>query len=202
MDEHCLFLEGSSFVGKSGLIIKNLLPYQPLIGGFLVQRMTEADELHGFCLQEITGMLPSLTVPYNIRKNNIFVDCTEGCIKTHPEVFTKAGVSCLEESRLCGKRIVLLDEIGGIELLQRQFIEALYQVLGGDIPCIGVLKSTGNRKKMEKHLSIGNELTEVHRQLREDITNRFGGKILFMTSENISAVETELQAFLHKNVGL
>ena len=195
-----LFLEGPIQTGKSTLIRKALKPYLAsapccTIGGFASQRLTDpSGSTRAF---RIAPADAPLTAPFSD-----YYPCAEdapsvyGIFKTfYPDnkpvvdysVFETHGIRYLRDTD--GKRLMLLDEIGGHELTSAPFMDALYQLLAGDIPCIGVIKLPDSTKRMDAALLHENA------RLHERITSEFDGKILYYErgDESVRAI---VDAFL------
>ena len=62
--------------------------------------------------------------------------------------------------------LVILDEIGGLELLSPEFSGALYRLLESDVPIIGVLKSPESAETMVKALGMYREFLPAAERLR------------------------------------
>jgi nucleoside-triphosphatase len=199
---HALFLQGNTKLGKSTLLTDCLRPYRNDAGGFLVQRMVQDGATRAFCLFALSNGIPPLTVPYNEHAEHIFIEQTKQGWQQYPEVFARAGAALLSPAALAGKKLIVLDEIGGIELLSPEFRAALSRALGGDIPCIGVIKSAVNRAKMEDKLDLEHEYQVQYRRLFEDISGKFRGKIITLTDETRAQVQLELQKFLQVIYGI
>ena len=71
-----------------------------------------------------------------------------GNVHKTQEVFDILGVHYLTSSR--NKPLILLDELGGSELLCEPFRRALYDVLSSGVPCLGVLKLADNARRMQR----------------------------------------------------
>ncbi len=198
--EHCLFLQGDSQIGKSTLLARNLKPYLQYTGGFFVQRLTESGAPRGFCLCAVSDPLPELTVPLESAAGTVFMRHLPEGTCLFPEVFGRQGAALLSEAALKGKRLILLDEIGGIELLQPEFHRALYRVLESGMPCIGVIKSPRNKAGMESRIPLGKRYGLLYDTLAHDIVNRFGGRILTMTETNCRETQDEAEQFLKTSV--
>lgn len=61
---------------------------------------------------------------------------------------------------------MILDEIGGLELLSPEFSGALYRLLESDVPIIGVLKSPESAETMVKALGMYREFLPAAERLR------------------------------------
>ena len=80
------------------------------------------------------------------------------------EVFRSHGVRLLQEAEYYP--FVLLDEIGGFELLIPQFRNALAELLNSDVPIIGVLKGAENAAGIKKRFGLGDRFTMLTDNLR------------------------------------
>ena len=116
-----LFLTGPIGCGKSTAIANALGDQIALCGGFLTRRYREP-HLH-FTLESPDGKV-----------KETFLDFASG----NPQV----DLTVFSRDNLQGK-ILVLDEIGGIELLEPKFAAALETVLSSGIPILGVLKGEG-----------------------------------------------------------
>lgn len=149
MKKH-LFLTGPIGCGKSTAIATALGGKIAQCGGFLTRRYREP-HLH-FTLESPDG---------KVKKT--FLDLASG----KPEV----DLTVFSESYLHGSPIVL-DEIGGIELLDPDFTAALEAILNSDTPIIGVIKGEGPAGALIDTLSLTEEYQlaagKLWQQLRND----------------------------------
>ena len=145
-----LFLTGPIGCGKSTAISTALGGKITQCGGFLTKRHWEP-YLH-FTLESPDGTF-----------QKPFLDFSSGKPKVNLSVFS--------EISLRGKALVL-DEIGGIELLNPDFTLALEAVLGSDIPILGVIKGDGPAGKLINKLGLTEEyeiaVSKLRKQLRND----------------------------------
>lgn len=149
-----LFLTGPSGCGKSTSIAAALGEHMGSAGGFLtVRRRDETGRAVAYLLQKTdqTG-------------GEIIIDYSEIPAKMYLEVFADLGVRLLEEAKQYP--YIVLDEIGGFELLEPSFRAALSAVLESDIPCIGVMKGAGPANKMIRKLGLGEEYENAAEALR------------------------------------
>ena len=144
-----LFLIGSIGCGKSTAITVALGEKITQCGGFLSRRYRDP-YLH-FTLESPDG---------NVK--NTFLDFASG----KPEV----DLAVFSESYLQGKPIVL-DEIGGIELLNSDFADALEVVLTSDTPIIGVIKGEGPAGALIDKLGLTEEYHWAAGKLRQQLYN-------------------------------
>lgn len=148
MKKH-LFLTGSIGCGKSTAIAVALGEKITQCGGFLTRRYRDP-HLH-FTLESPDG---------KVKKT--FLDFASG----KPEV----DLAVFSESYLQGKPIVL-DEIGGIELLNSDFADALEVVLTSDTPIIGVIKGEGPAGALIDKLGLTEEYHWAAGKLRQQLYN-------------------------------
>ena len=144
-----LFLTGPIGCGKSTAITMALEKNITQCGGFLTRRYREP-HLH-FTLESPDG---------KVKKT--FLDFASG----KPEV----DLTVFSESYLQGKPIVL-DEIGGIELLNSDFADALEVVLTSDTPIIGVIKGEGPAGALIDKLGLTEEYHSAAGKLRQLLRN-------------------------------
>ncbi|MGI6361417.1 MAG: nucleoside-triphosphatase [Bacillota bacterium] len=193
---NCLFLQGDMKVGKSTLLLESVHPYLACTGGFMVQRLFSGEHLKAFCLHQVAAEPWSVNAEYKGNEANIFLQKTDHGWQSFPEVFTRIG-PCLPQWAKKNK-LMLLDEIGGVELLSEVFWENLYQVLGSGIPCIGVVKSLTNSKIMQESVALSDRYQKLHKQLLTDIKGKFSGEIMELTTSNRPFVKQEIAAFLKR----
>lgn len=188
-----LFLEAESGAGKSTLIRKLIAPYIDLVSGFTSQRLqNENGETVAFRIVPASDL--RLAVPYEDTPESIFRIITEevrGLNK--PEIFESEGMKYLADND--GKQLILLDEIGGIELRNDAFREKLHEVLAGDIPCIGVIKQNRHAANMSCLSGKTPVTVQLNFELREKMLNEYGCKILDF-KRNDAAVEAEVRTFI------
>ena len=144
-----LFLTGSIGCGKSTAITVALGEKITQCGGFLTRRYRDP-YLH-FTLESPDGNVKST-----------FLDFASG----KPE----AELAVFSESYLRGE-ILVLDEIGGIELLNPEFASALEAVLSSGIPILGVIKGEGPAGALIDKLGLAEEYLSAVDRLRQQLRN-------------------------------
>lgn len=142
-----LFLTGPIGCGKSTAIQTALGDRVFRCGGFLTRRYRDP-HLH-FTLETPDGTY-----------KETFLDFSAGKPELKLQVFSKAGVSSLR-----GK-VLILDEIGGIELLCPEFTAALDAVLKSDVPILGVWKGEGPAGALIEALNLAETYTLAASRLR------------------------------------
>ena len=139
-----LFLTGPIGCGKSTAIVWALDEKLSQCGGFLTRRYREP-HLH-FTLESPDG---------KIRKT--FLDFAGGKPEVDLSVFSDVDFS---------GNVLILDEIGGIELLNPNFVSALDELLQSDIPILGVLKGEGPAGALIEALGLANDYDQAVKKLR------------------------------------
>lgn len=142
-----LFLTGPIGCGKSTAIVSALGNRLPQCGGFLTRRY-RLPHLH-FTLESPDGKV-----------KETFLDFASG----KPQ----ATLSVFSERYLQGN-VLLLDEIGGIELLNPEFTDALETVLNRDIPILGVIKGQGPAGALIEKLGLAEDYRRCAEKLRQQL---------------------------------
>ncbi|MGN0704031.1 MAG: nucleoside-triphosphatase [Lentihominibacter sp.] len=190
-----LFLEGPIQKGKSTLLRELLSPYMNEVGGFTSQRLLDS-EGKTVAFRIGSARNTPLTAPYDENYNGIFrVITTQGQSLKYPEVFENEGLRYLTNNK--GKKLILLDEIGGAELLSYCFRKELYNLLSGDTPCIGVIKQEVKAKFMSATAGYEKNLLSYNRELRKLLISKYGGKIL-QFKRNDENLKREIEDFLYR----
>ena len=149
-----LFLTGPIGSGKSTSIAKALGEYLPKAGGFLtVRQLDHSGRAVAYWLKRTDGSDGQIIIDYSAKPYTM-----------HMEVFEHFGVELLEKAQ--DFDFVILDEIGGFEVLSDVFMEALMKLLQSDIPCIGVMKGVAPASKMIQKLGLGDAYVQKAEQLR------------------------------------
>ena len=147
-----LFLTGPIGCGKSTAITQAFGETITQCGGFLTRRYREP-QLH-FALESPDGQYCET-----------FLDFPDGKPRLNLDVFSRLGVASLNGD------ILVLDEIGGIELLCPDFAAALMQVLQRDIPVIGVMKGEGPAGALIDTLGLSEAYRHASDCLRSQLRN-------------------------------
>lgn len=150
-----LFLTGSVGCGKSTSISNALGEKLPEAGGFLtVRQRDESGRAVAYWLQKCDGSCRQCIIDYSAKPYTM-----------HMEVFETFAVELLEQAKQCD--YVVLDEIGGFEVLSDAFMEALMMLLRSGVPCIGVMKGEGPASKMIQKLGLGDAYVQKAEVLRQ-----------------------------------
>lgn len=189
-----LFIEGPSGIGKTTLLLEALgtLSCQP--GGFVTLRLVNQEGLtQAFSLTSPSLATSSIQL-YSKAIPNIFLERDRQGMVWHIEVFEEAGMKLLFESE--EKRLLLLDEIGGCELLSDSFSQRLLELLEGRVPCIGVLKSCDNAENMARRLGLSFRYLERYQAFRRRLLSNPSTLILSLSPENRRDTIRSVKAFL------
>lgn len=155
-----LFLTGPSGIGKSTIIRQALGPALAYAGGFVTERVSDGEgRLLGYELLPAAAAM-SGTAYQSWR----FLDYSGSVPAKDNEVFRNQGVRLLQEAEYYP--FVLLDEIGGFEMLIPQFRNALAELLNSEQPIIGVLKGAENAASIKRRFGLGDKFTQLTDNLR------------------------------------
>ena len=150
-----LFLTGPIGCGKSTAIAQGLGDGRGALGGFITLREGPAHRPQRFWLETMGA-----------RERAVFLDLTGEKPRIDLSAFSGPGVRSLQTGPL------LLDEIGGIELLCPEFSEALEKALTGDTPVLGVIKAPESSLALARCLELTEQYLAVadrlHRLLEQD----------------------------------
>jgi len=175
-----LFIEGPIQTGKS-MLIRNTLkerfgPDLDGVYGFTSQRLTAPDgRLLGFRLAPADAALSVICDPS--AADNVFKWFTPNGPQVDLRVFETAGIRYMDEALSAAKaghaELILLDEIGGHELASEAFRLKLYDLLDSEYPCVGVIKSTENTRRMDDSLLALNDELHAHLTVTADFAEAF-----------------------------
>lgn len=149
-----LFLTGPIGSGKSTAIAAALGESVIKAGGFLTVRQRNASgEAVAYHLQRPDG-----------RDRQMIIDYSAQPYTMHMETFETLGIQLLAEAKQYS--FVVLDEIGGFEVLSDPFMSALMPLLESEIPCIGVVKGKAPATRMIQRLGLGDAYVQRAETLR------------------------------------
>ena len=155
-----LFLTGPSGCGKSTMIRSELGDLIHRAGGFVTVRQRDEDrKIRGFEIMSADG--------YGPRDRFLDLEAAEPAIDL--EIFSGVGLDYLQRAK--ERRFAVLDEIGGVELLNESFVNAMAEYLGGTHPCIGVMKGPGPAGKLVEMMGLTLRYELARRALYEHLRN-------------------------------
>ncbi len=195
-----LFLQGDIAVGKSTLLRETLLPHLENVGGFYVQRVFRGKEYAAFQLQPLGNTEDYQLNKYVERlpeKENLFLYCDENNKwYTQLAILEKKGVLFLQRSRKEKKQIILMDEIGGVDLHCPLFIQSVLQILDGPQPTLGVLKAPRNIKKLNSSLAEPENKVKKMEKTLTAIKEHPLIELLEVNRENYAEIKLRVEAFV------
>ena len=169
MERH-LFLCGVGFSGKSALIREVLGEGLEAAGGFCTELSpTESGSLLGCTLCPAAAAAGAQGF-----EKELFLDLREDPVRHDSEVFRGTGVRLLEEAEYYP--FVVLDEIGGMDLIIPQFRVALDALLRSGLPILGVIKTKEECENLRRLLGPGERFSafwdRLYGMLTEDPNTR------------------------------
>lgn len=164
MKKH-LFLTGVSGIGKTTIIRQALGSAAGYAGGFITERVTDGDgRVEGFDLYPAAA-----AIGHDGFDGLRFLDLGTTPPRKDNEVFRESAAQMLREAEFYP--FVILDEIGGFEMLIPQFRNELAQLLNSDAPIIGVIKGAENAEELRASFGLGEKFTMLTDNLRAVLAN-------------------------------
>lgn len=189
------FLQGERGIGKSFLLQQKLQAYQPYLAGFCVSRLVNQGSTAGYCIHNVKNGLPPLSAPDHEEAENCFIK--KG--KRDVSVLERMIIQVEKDVKKEWCRLVLLDEIGGIELTSPVFMQTLTRILNSQKPCIGVWKSQANLKNTMLHQQLEETYLALHQQMQDQL--RKTGKLSVLTKETAALCSRQIDDYLAAQVG-
>ena len=164
MKKH-LFLTGVSGIGKTTIIRQALGSAAGYAGGFITERVADGDgSVEGFDLYPAAA-----AIGHDGFDGLRFLDLGTTPPRKDNEVFRESAAQMLREAGFYP--LVMLDEIGGFEMLIPQFRNELAQLLNSDAPIIGVIKGAENAEELRASFGLGEKFTMLTDNLRAVLAN-------------------------------
>ena len=174
-----LFLQGPQRIGKSTILRNALLPHESAVAGLLVQRLVENGRICGFRACSVRGELPALEGAYAADLEGVFLYHGKAFPAVLEHAVSRAEALCAEES----SKLIILDEIGGLELSSLAFMQPLEAIMALGKPCLGVIKSRENLTHTIARLGLPSTILCQNEMLHRRIAE--GGKVLSVNESNL-----------------
>lgn len=165
-----LIITGTPGVGKTTLIKECVYPYHDHIGGFMTEEMKEGPVRQGFLLKTFdgdSGILARKGMASKNKLNKYGVDL---------KVIENIGIPSMQRAA-SERQVIVVDEIGTMELLSQAFAEAVTQVLAGPKPLLATI-----RRKAEPFTSHIKKMSDT--------------ELIVLTRENFPKVKETVRAWI------
>jgi len=119
-----IVITGNPGIGKTTLIKECVFPFNNKVGGFYTEELREGEKRTGFILKTLdgqSGILAKKGLESPTKLNKYGVDLS---------ILEKIGLDALQKARK-ENQIVLIDEIGSMEMLSPRFCEDITRILAG-----------------------------------------------------------------------
>lgn len=190
MDKN-LFFSGPVRIGKSTCLRNNLRNKEVPVYGFTVQRIMREGQILGYqasCMQD--NIVPPVDITYSENLEGVFLG--EG--KKDRNVLNQVIHTVLDIVKEKTEGIILLDEIGGFELISDSFMQSLKELLKSPLPCIGIIKMKENLMKAIPEPGLIDVYVKKYWELAEAI--QCDGTIYRSEFDQITEIERLVRNFL------
>ena len=197
-----LFLQGDIGIGKSTLIRRYILPHVNHVGGYFVRRIFMSKNTKRYVGFAINQLDAKQDLSLNLYVNNLedvkglflYKDAL-GNWNQRPEVFAQIACNSLKKAISRRKKLILMDEIGGVELEDISFSNLVLNTLDEHlIHCLNsvnyekVRKATGE-KRGTAFGRVLNTYNKIKKHNKVEL-------LIFHDRGDLSAGEKRLRAFV------
>ncbi|MBI4055681.1 MAG: hypothetical protein HY402_06090 [Elusimicrobia bacterium] len=133
MSSKNLVVTGNPGCGKTTLIREAVGPFRDRVGGFFTEEIRRGSQRMGFVLKTFQGqgrLFASKALPGPPRFNKYGVDL---------KALRELAIPELEEARR-GEKILVMDEIGSMEILSAEFRKMVWECLQGPCPVLASIR--------------------------------------------------------------
>jgi nucleoside-triphosphatase len=132
-----VLITGAPGVGKTTVVQKVLKELSVLVGGFTTEEIREGGKRLGFRLRTLDGQEGILAHVGSRSKYRV------GKYGVEVETFERIAVPALDRA-LRRNQLVVLDELGRMELYSRKFQDKVMEVFGSTMPIMAVIQDRRN----------------------------------------------------------
>ncbi len=158
-----LFLTGEKQVGKTTLLQKLTGGFTGTIDGFVTVKT--ADVYNGRFSVHLLRVLNNETPS----QDNVLFFCDEARTEETSRRFDRLGCAALSPHKAVD--LIVMDELGPAEMRAKAFQAAVFQILAGDIPVIGVLQKAESAFLNCLKAYPGTTLVEVTKDNRDELAS-------------------------------
>lgn len=195
MKKH-LFLTGVSGIGKTTIIRQALGSAAGYAGGFITERVADGDgSVEGFDLYPAAA-----AIGHDGFDGLRFLDLGTTPPRKDNEVFRESAAQMLREAGFYP--FVMLDEIGGFEMLIPQFRNELAQLLNSDAPIIGVIKGAENAEELRASFGLGEKFTMLTDNLRAVLANDEDTVVIEVKQRGDETAKRIVEAWVKEYAGI
>ncbi len=195
MKKH-LFLTGVSGIGKTTIIRQALGSAAGYAGGFITERVADGDgSVEGFDLYPAAA-----AIGHDGFDGLRFLDLGTTPPRKDNEVFRESAAQMLREAEYYP--FVMLDEIGGFEMLIPQFRNELAQLLNSDAPIIGVIKGAENAEELRASFGLGEKFTMLTDNLRAVLANDEDTVVIEVKQRGDETAKRIVEAWVKEYAGI
>ncbi|MFA5859103.1 MAG: nucleoside-triphosphatase [Elusimicrobiota bacterium] len=153
-----LFITGTPGVGKTMLLREVCLPYMPRLGGFYTETVMDGNTREGFILKTLCGKYNGILAKKGMKAkhklNKYGIDLT---------VLDNIGVIAVDNA-VATRDLVVIDEIGTIEILSPRFCECVARALASKKKVLATIRMNAQPFSDEIKRMYDSEVVEVTRQ--------------------------------------
>jgi nucleoside-triphosphatase len=193
-----LFIEGDIGIGKSTIIREAVLPYIKEVGGFFTLKIFYGHKKKGFAIRpikEAEDYVLSIQEGRASQIPDVFMFEQNGSWIFKQDIFIKKAIQYISEAN--DKKLIVLDEIGGLELKDPVFMETIKKVLNSNMPILGVLKSRKNLSKLNLVSKLNTEGCIFNLQEICELI-----EIITITGDNRESIKETINQFVCKAIGV
>jgi nucleoside-triphosphatase len=130
-----LLLDGPPKVGKTVVmrrLVELLREHRVVVGGFVTDEMNERDRRVGFVVRDVAG--PEAVLAHQDFQTGVRV----GRFCVDVPAFERVALPALRRAQESGG-VVIIDELGRMELASAPFVEAVDALLAGSLPVVATV---------------------------------------------------------------